>query len=339
MNAPPLVCPACDKPMAPGGSKSGFDLWWCAGCGMARADVRGREAEIAAAYREMTARQGSPGASAYVRDAAANRAKSERFAARVIARHGRPDRVLDVGAGYGFLTAAFARAGCVVTAVEPDGARAAAVRALGAGPRVRVVADFLSAAHVAEADPDLVLCQDVVEHLPDPAAVLGCFREAIRRPARFCIRVPNMASWGSRRMGAAWWFMSPPEHLSFFTPAALRGMLERLSHRVEEIATVAETGELTNVLAHLLKRIAGRAPPTDFGGGETGRQPVYFAPQARRSAVGRAARALLWPAAATLRPVMAAFMRGDNLHSVSVLEPAAAPAASASGAQARGARP
>jgi len=101
-------------------------------------------------------------------DAVSARAFADPKAARVAAVLGlRGDEpVLDVGAGTGHLTAAFARRGHPVTALDAAGAM---LRRNGAGRRVRGDAARLPFPDRAFA---LAVESNVLHHVPDPVAVL-----------------------------------------------------------------------------------------------------------------------------------------------------------------------
>ena len=84
-------------------------------------------------------------------------------------------RVLDVGCGGGLLSEAMARAGAEVTAIDlaDDLVRVARLHALESGVKVdyRVQAVEALAAE-APASFDAVTCMEMLEHVPDPGAIL-----------------------------------------------------------------------------------------------------------------------------------------------------------------------
>ena len=93
-----------------------------------------------------------------------------------------PCRVLDIGAGNGISSYAFARSGCAVTALEPDpsakvGARA--IKALLAGARMKaaVVQGYAEQLPFADGAFDVVYGRQVLHHAEDLGALC---REAAR---------------------------------------------------------------------------------------------------------------------------------------------------------------
>jgi SAM-dependent methyltransferase len=119
-------------------------------------------------------------------------------------------RVLDVGAGSGALSLAFADAGHEVTAVEPSGALEAAVmRATG----VRVVAEAWPSNGLRDETFDLVVCVQMLEHTLSPVAIAASVTEALPRDGRAYIEVPS-GDW-------LWRHCSPIDvhapHVQYFT--------------------------------------------------------------------------------------------------------------------------
>lgn len=139
-------------------------------------------------------------------DAASARAFADPKAARVAAVLGlRGDEpVLDVGAGTGHLTAAFARRGHPVTALDRAGAM---LRRNAAGPRVRGDAARLPFPDGAFA---LAVESNVLHHVPDP---VGVMREMARvaggvvaliepnrnHPPMFCFSLLLREEWPALR--------------------------------------------------------------------------------------------------------------------------------------------
>lgn len=89
-------------------------------------------------------------------------------------------RALDVGCGGGLLSEALARSGADVTAIDlaPDLLRVAKLHGLESGVKVDYRQQSVEALAAAEPDSfDVITCMEMLEHVPDPGAILqACAR-------------------------------------------------------------------------------------------------------------------------------------------------------------------
>ena len=112
---------------------------------------------------------------------------------------GASGRLLDVGAATGaFLTEARG-AGFDVAGIEPS--------PVGEAARARGFDVFhgpIEAATFAPASFDVATIFDVLEHLVDPADVLGRIRGWLRPTGRLFVAVPDFGGWWARGSGARW---------------------------------------------------------------------------------------------------------------------------------------
>jgi 2-polyprenyl-3-methyl-5-hydroxy-6-metoxy-1,4-benzoquinol methylase len=103
---------------------------------------------------------------------------------------GRGRRLLDVGAADGLLSRRLTTQGWKVTAIEADPVLAEA----GAAHCERlVVADLDRGVPPLDADFDVVVCGDVLEHLADPARVLAGLVALLAPGGHVVVSVPNVA--------------------------------------------------------------------------------------------------------------------------------------------------
>jgi hypothetical protein len=65
--------------------------------------------------------------------------------------------------------------------------------------------------------------------------------------------VPNLASWGFRAFGRAWFPLDPPRHLLHFTPETLRAAVEGCGFEVEAMATLGHTKWMNNSVVRAAK--------------------------------------------------------------------------------------
>lgn len=134
-------------------------------------------------------------------------------------------RVADCGCGEGYGTALLAERSALAIGID----REPEVVAYAAGKyRAAVQATFLAAS--AEALPftdssiDVVVCFQVLEHLPDPAAFLQEVRRLLMPGGALLLTTPNLLVTGAR---------PNPHHVRDYTPDDLRALLARVFEEVE----------------------------------------------------------------------------------------------------------
>jgi len=112
---------------------------------------------------------------------------------------GRPRTVLDVGCGVGLNGACARRLGAAVTGIEISaGAAAQARERLDEVLELDITDETEVRRQLSERRFDLILFADVLEHLPDPGAVLARFVDLLTDGGRVIVSVPNVAAWTVR---------------------------------------------------------------------------------------------------------------------------------------------
>ena len=132
-------------------------------------------------------------------------------------------RLLDVGCGDGQIVEFMDGLGWQAEGVDFDAAAIAAASRKG----LRVHVGTLHSRNYGENTFDALVMSHFIEHVLEPAALLAKCRRILRPGGRLIILTPNLASWGHNQFGRAWFALDPPRHLHLFTPAALRGLVER----------------------------------------------------------------------------------------------------------------
>ncbi|HZL37340.1 MAG TPA: class I SAM-dependent methyltransferase [Tepidisphaeraceae bacterium] len=142
--------------------------------------------------------------------------------------------VLDVGAAQGMLGKSLEGSSIVLDAVEANPEWAALAR-----PYYRTVhACYIQDAPLADHTYKVIVCADVLEHTPDPVAVLRQLRKAATADATFIISVPNIAHAGVRLMLLLGRFPKMERgpldrtHLQFLTKDTAREMMNEAGLRV-----------------------------------------------------------------------------------------------------------
>jgi SAM-dependent methyltransferase len=117
---------------------------------------------------------------------------------------------------------------------------------------------------VEKGSVDLLTLWDVIEHTPDPKAVLARAHELLTPEGVLVMSWPDYASLAARLLGPKWPFLLTV-HLDYFTPASMTGLLGRTGFRALDYRKHWQTLELGYVgmrAAPYLGPLAGlvRAP-------------------------------------------------------------------------------
>ena len=72
---------------------------------------------------------------------------------------------------------------------------------------------------------DAVVMSHVIEHVPDPRALLSECRRVLAPGGTLVITTPNVRSLGHRRFQSAWVCLDPPRHLNIFSLNSLGTMV------------------------------------------------------------------------------------------------------------------
>lgn len=203
---------------------------------------------------------------AYLADRVHIEAKFSRVLARV-ERHVEPGRLLDIGAGPGFLLAVAAERGWSPMGLEIN---SWAVEYARKEVRVDVNRGTIEAVAFAGQSFDAVTMMDLVEHLPDPAAAIERAAELIRRGGILAVLTPDSGSPMSRLLAGRWPEVKRvPEHLVLFSLRGLTSLLERHGFEVVDRHSVGKTSSIRTLIADvspiaprigkMLQAIVGRA--------------------------------------------------------------------------------
>jgi SAM-dependent methyltransferase len=147
-------------------------------------------------------------------------------------------RLLDIGCGPGFFLQTAIRRGWQGQGIEPSRQAAAHARQLGAtvtegffGPQTaKTLGRF-----------DAITLTNMLEHVPNPAAILTEARGLLDEGGVLCVGVPNDFSplqlAARAAVDAADWWVAPPHHLNYFDFSSLCTLVERLGFTVAERMT------------------------------------------------------------------------------------------------------
>lgn len=150
--------------------------------------------------------------------------------------------VLDVGCARGELGSLLReKKSCRVTGIELDPGFAAEAR----GRLDRVLVGPAESGtlwdELGDADFDVIVCADVLEHLPSPESVLNLAAARLRPGGRLIVSLPNIATWRLRKQLLLGHFEYTDEgimdrtHLRFYTRDSGLRLIESCGFRVTGI--------------------------------------------------------------------------------------------------------
>ena len=142
-------------------------------------------------------------------------------------------RLLEIGSGPGLFLARAVEKGWTAMGVEPSRQAASFARARGLSIHHGFFDDGLRVElSRTEAPFDALHLMNVLEHVPDPAALIDSAAQLLAPDAVVCIGVPNdfnplQRLLQVRRNMAPWW-LAPPHHLNYFNFETLERLVRRL---------------------------------------------------------------------------------------------------------------
>jgi SAM-dependent methyltransferase len=172
-----------------------------------------------------------------------------------------PGDLLEVGCGDGAFMLVAQRAGWRVHGIDFDESAIARARAkVGDGA---VVGDLLSMGY-PEASFDAIVLNNVIEHLPNPGAVMAECHRVLRPGGRVVMVTPNLDALGHRSFGADWRGLEVPRHLYLFSPTTLK----RFAHdagfaKIAAFSPIGNGGTDFMVASSTeIAQASGRTPPS-----------------------------------------------------------------------------
>jgi len=143
------------------------------------------------------------------------------------------NRWLDIGCGTGTLLRAATNGGWNALGTEVAPAAVEAVRANG----LQAMLGTTDQLDLPAGGFDVVSLVEVIEHVPDPDALLGDAARLLRPGGALYVTTPHGRSLSARLLGVGWSVVSPPDHLQLFSIGGLRAALGRAGLSVRSVAT------------------------------------------------------------------------------------------------------
>jgi len=132
-----------------------------------------------------------------------------------------PGRVLDVGCGDGRFLYRMHQRGWSVAGLDFDLNAIEAAKEKYAKFGFELLQTDLFSARFPDNSFDAVTMNHVIEHVPDPVALLTEVRRILKPGGRLVSITPNIQSWGHSHFGEYWRGLEIPRHLQIFSLPAL----------------------------------------------------------------------------------------------------------------------
>lgn len=159
-------------------------------------------------------------------------------------------RVLDVGCGGGSFLAVCRELGAEILGVEPSEDGVATCKAADIPVFHGNLTEFLE---TADQSFDLITTNHVVEHHPEPTALIREKASLLAPGGEIYIAVPNANCFFSRKLKAQWHSSDLPVHLQHFSEGSLRRMVEDAGLEIKSLRTISENS-LPNSLAQYMRK-------------------------------------------------------------------------------------
>ncbi len=157
-------------------------------------------------------------------------------------------RVLDVGCGGGLLSEALAKEGAQVVAIDlaPELVKVARLHRLESGVEVDYRVQAVEAlADEAPASFDAITCMEMLEHVPDPAAIIAACERLLKPGGRLFLSTLNRtpAAFALAIVGAEYIARMLPKgthhYQDFIKPSELAGWVRTAGLQLEDVSGLA----------------------------------------------------------------------------------------------------
>jgi len=165
-----------------------------------------------------------------------------------------PGSVFEMGCGNGLMLDTLRRWGWQVLGSERTEAAAQIARDQFG---LTVLAGGIEAL-APDARFDLIVLNQVLEHLEDPSAIVAALAPRLKPGGRLVVNVPNFASWQARFGGPRWFHLDAPRHLHHFSLAALTALAERQGLAIDRASYVSPEHDPYGWVQSALNRLGGR---------------------------------------------------------------------------------
>jgi SAM-dependent methyltransferase len=173
-------------------------------------------------------------------------------------------KVLEVGCGYGYFLQAALQAGYDAYGIDlsPTAVKWASERLPN-----RVFCGLLEEVpQIQEQQYDVIFGSHLIEHLTEPGAFLEHAASLLRPGGLLVLVTPNIRSLLSRASGRRWVSYKIPEHVSYYDPRTITGLLDRAGFSVRAVDSAYQYYALPFVatrMRELLNPVSRLIPPIE----------------------------------------------------------------------------
>ena len=98
---------------------------------------------------------------------------------------------------------------------------------------------------------DVVVMDNVIEHLPDPLSGLEEINRILKDNGLLYVVTPNIKSSFAHVVGKRWLLLKPDEHLYYFSPKTIKKMLENKGFKLIKIESIGKVCSLDFLVSRL----------------------------------------------------------------------------------------
>ena len=168
----------------------------------------------------------------------------------IIAKLGyKSGNLLDIGAATGFFMKIAEDKGFETVGIEISNFAAEKGREKG----LKVITGDLLSHRFPEKNFDVITMFDVIEHVPDPKALIKEASRVLKNGGLLVINTPDAESLWAKVLGKRWQLIMPPEHVNYFSPKNLGDYLSKNGFSVKLSTKIGKRFTLQYIMKMLYK--------------------------------------------------------------------------------------